>query len=180
MQPMNTTTFRPQPHDRSPWYREPWPWILMAGPAAVIVAGAITGWLAVRSYDGLIADDYYKQGLAVNRVLARGREAAERGVEGSLSITSGEKPVFVLRLTSAADALPQTIHVALTHPTRAGLDQRIRSALIASAGVYSGRIEPLAPGRWHVIVENDAGQWRIGGTLSVPLETEVRLQPAHY
>jgi len=27
-----------------PWYREPWPWILMSGPAAVLVAGAATIW----------------------------------------------------------------------------------------------------------------------------------------
>ena len=25
-----------------PWYREPWPWLLMSGPAAVLVAGAAT------------------------------------------------------------------------------------------------------------------------------------------
>jgi len=25
-----------------PWYRERWPWILMSGPAAVLVAGSAT------------------------------------------------------------------------------------------------------------------------------------------
>ena len=35
-----------------PWYRERWPWILMSGPAAVIVAGAITTWIAFASADG--------------------------------------------------------------------------------------------------------------------------------
>ena len=25
-----------------PWYREPWPWLLMLGPAVVVVAGFIT------------------------------------------------------------------------------------------------------------------------------------------
>ena len=39
-----------------PWYREPWPWILMAGPAIVVVAGIATAWLAVRSNDGLVED----------------------------------------------------------------------------------------------------------------------------
>jgi hypothetical protein len=33
----------------------------------VIVAGAVTVWLAVVSNDGLVTDDYYKQGLAVNQ-----------------------------------------------------------------------------------------------------------------
>ena len=54
-----------------PWYGEPWPWILMAGPAAVIVAGAVTIWLAVATSDGLVADDYYSRGLAISQELRR-------------------------------------------------------------------------------------------------------------
>ena len=57
--------------NNQPWYKERWPWILMAGPALVIVAGIITVWLAVISNDGLVSDDYYKQGLAVNQRLQR-------------------------------------------------------------------------------------------------------------
>ena len=53
--------------NNQPWYKERWPWILMAGPGLVIVAGVITVWLAVVSNDGLVTDDYYKQGLAVNQ-----------------------------------------------------------------------------------------------------------------
>lgn len=30
----------------NPWYKEPWPWILMSGPAVVIVACIITIYLA--------------------------------------------------------------------------------------------------------------------------------------
>src|SRR5262245_45718279 len=150
---MHPPPLRMKHEDRLPWYREPWPWILMAGPTAVIIAGAVTGWLAVRSSDGLIADDYYKQGLAVNQVLARGREAAQRGIEGTLTLTSAAGGTVELRLRSAAGELPQAILVALSHPTRAGLDQRIRTTPI-SAGVYSGRIEPVAAGRWNVIVED--------------------------
>ena len=38
-----------------PWYREPWPWLLAAGPAAVVAAGAVTIWLAVSHPDPVIA-----------------------------------------------------------------------------------------------------------------------------
>ena len=60
-----------------PWYREPWPWILMAGPAAVIVAGAVTMTLAFKYQDPLVAKDYYKRGVEINKELAkeRSREA---------------------------------------------------------------------------------------------------------
>ena len=39
-----------------PWYREPWPWILMAGPAIVVVAGIATAVIAIRTSDPLVAD----------------------------------------------------------------------------------------------------------------------------
>ena len=62
-----------------PWFKEPWPWILMAGPAAVVVAGAVTIWLAFQSADGLVADDYYRRGLTINQELQRDRAAASDG-----------------------------------------------------------------------------------------------------
>jgi hypothetical protein len=41
---------------KKPWYRHPWPWILMSGPAIVVVAGIFTAYLAVTTADGLVAD----------------------------------------------------------------------------------------------------------------------------
>ena len=34
--------------DKQPWYKERWPWILMAGPAIVVVAGVTTAWITKR------------------------------------------------------------------------------------------------------------------------------------
>ena len=68
----------------NPWYREPWPWIIMSGPAAVIVAGVITTWIAFATSDGLVADDYYKRGLAVNAVLKREQTATQRGIQAQV------------------------------------------------------------------------------------------------
>ena len=48
-----------------PWYREPWPWILLAIPVATIIAGAITMLIALRGADGVVAEDYYKRGLEI-------------------------------------------------------------------------------------------------------------------
>jgi hypothetical protein len=54
-----------------PWYREPRPWILMAGPAAAVVAGAVTLWLALASADGIVAD--YRVAAPVGTPQAGGR-----------------------------------------------------------------------------------------------------------
>ena len=51
----------------------------MAGPFAVIVAGLFTAWLAVTRADPLVVDNYYKEGLAINQVIARDQAAARAG-----------------------------------------------------------------------------------------------------
>ena len=42
-----------------PWYKEPWPWLLMSGPAIVVVAAFVTLWLAASNSSDLVSDDYY-------------------------------------------------------------------------------------------------------------------------
>lgn len=54
--------------DTKPWYREPWPWILMAGPALAIVGCIITIVLAVQNFsDQAIHDGGLKRGLVVTK-----------------------------------------------------------------------------------------------------------------
>ena len=82
-----TTTLMQTSIDRArPWYREPWPWLLMAGPAIVVVAALVTAYLAVSSDDGVVADDYYKRGLVINRVLEREQRAAALGLGAVVAI----------------------------------------------------------------------------------------------
>ena len=51
----------------------------MAGPGLVVVAGIATAVIAFRGADGLVADDYYKQGLGINRQIARDQAARDLG-----------------------------------------------------------------------------------------------------
>lgn len=157
------------------WYREPWPWILMVAPAAAVLAGAVTIGLALHSFDGLVAEDYYKQGLAVNQRLARVQTATALGVSGTLAIDAPSGGAINVRLHAERGALPATLDLTLSHPTRAGLDQRIR-LVGAGGGRYAGRAAALAPGRWHVIVEDPDQHWRISGDLAAPGEGPVELR----
>ena len=51
-----------------PWWREPWPWFLMAGPALAIVGCAITIFLAVSNFsDQPILEGGMKRGLVVEK-----------------------------------------------------------------------------------------------------------------
>ncbi len=138
----------------APWYREPWPWLLMAGPAAVVLAGAATTWIAFASADGLVADDYYKQGLAINRRLAREDAARALGLVAQLRLERGSIRVAL------EGAAPEALFVHLAHATRAGHDLRLRLERSAAGG-YEAPLPALAPGRWRIAIEDPRGAWRI-------------------
>ncbi|MEW5888865.1 MAG: FixH family protein [Pseudomonadota bacterium] len=146
------------------WYREPWPWLLMAGPAVVVAAGIFTTWLAVKSNDGLVADDYYKQGVAINKTLARDEHAQALGLRGRLEMAADET---VLRLEAKAGVeLPPRLHLGLSHATRAGLDREL--ILTGDTGGWRGPALSLPDGHWRVLVEDEAKTWRLTGSLWLP------------
>lgn len=137
-----------------PWYREPWPWILMSGPAAVIVAGLATAWIAYATSDGLVAEDYYKRGLAVNAVLERERAAAQRGIDARVVRSRGEVRVYLRGVE------PPVLFLSLVHATRAGNDVRLRM-LRAADGTYQAALPRLAAGHWRAVVDDPRGEWRV-------------------
>ena len=137
----------------TPWYRERWPWLLMAGPVAVLLAGAATTWIAFASADGLVAEDYYKQGLGINRRLAREDEARLRAISAEVKLEAG---AITVRLSGAA---PEALFVHLAHATRSGHDVRLR--LRRTGDLYEAVLPPLPAGRWRIAIEEPRGAWRI-------------------
>jgi hypothetical protein len=138
------------------WYREPWPWILMAAPAATVAAGAVTIWLAVSTADGLVADDYYRRGLAINQEIRREQAAMERGI-----VLAVERRDGVLRVRLAGGtAAPEALFAQLAHATRAGHDQRLRLARVAP-GLYEAELPVLPAGRWRLVLEDPRSEWRV-------------------
>ncbi len=56
-----------------PWWRHGHLWLVLGGPAVVVVASIVTAVIAARGADGLVAEDYYRRGVEINRQLARER-----------------------------------------------------------------------------------------------------------
>ncbi len=48
-----------------PWWKQRWPWLLMSGPAIVMIACGVTIWLAYSGADQPIRDGVVQQGLKV-------------------------------------------------------------------------------------------------------------------
>jgi hypothetical protein len=141
------------------WYRVPLVWLLLLFPALAVIGGVITWWLATSSFDGLVTDDYYKQGLQINRVIDRDRAAQRYGLTAVVSMDARARSIIVeLRGGPPGFVRPRQLVIRLLHATRAGLDRVL--ALPALDDVrYGATLAPLEPGRWHIQIEAD--DWRI-------------------
>ncbi len=158
------------------WYREPWPWLLMLGPAIVVVAGVTTAYLAVVSSDGLVEDDYYKQGLTVNLRTARDQRAAELGIDAEFLVGGEGDRMRALLRGKEGVRLPEALTLSIIHPTRPGFDQRV-ALRSEGAGVYIGMVRPFT-GRWHVTLEDDRKEWRLVGDWVTGKQSGLRLTAA--
>jgi hypothetical protein len=148
------------PQDNKPWYRHRWPWFLMLGPGVVMVAGAFTMAIAITTNDGLVADDYYKQGLGINKVIARGERAAS--VHLSAEVLFNDERQRVRVMLSPGVTPPQRVRLSLFHGARSGDDQSILLDAVAP-GTYEGAIRTPPPGRWELRLEDAEATWRITG-----------------
>jgi hypothetical protein len=144
-----------------PWYREPWPWLLCGPPAASIVLGAVMWTLAAGTNDGLVVEDYYRQGLAINQVLDREARARSLALRARVSFNPERTRV---RVQLALDGPPPAgLTLRLAHPTRAGHDQTLALAAVG-AGLFEAALAPPASGRWRLVLEDAGATWRVAGT----------------
>jgi hypothetical protein len=152
-----------------PWYREPWPWILAAGPFIVVVAAFYTAWLAVKSNDGLVTEDYYRKGLAANQTIARSEQAAKMGLVAGVRI-AGDVLSVRLQAGDKTFVMPPTLALTISHPTRAGLDQS--RLLVRNGELFSGEVRLPAAGHWLVLLEDERKTWRLMGNVILPANGE--------
>lgn len=71
---MNTEATRPD--KPAPWWKFGYVWLVISGPAVVVVAGFATLWLALANPETLVAQDYYRKGIEINKTLAAERARA--------------------------------------------------------------------------------------------------------
>ncbi|GAB4507408.1 MAG: FixH family protein [Sulfuricaulis sp.] len=159
----------------TPWYREPFVWLLIALPSTAVIASFITLGLAISSDDGVVEDDYYLRGKEINRVLARDQAAATRGLQGRVELDDAQHQLLI-RLTASAQAtIPDNVELKFLHATRSGIDQ-IMILARQSDGSYRAPLPELAPGHWNVQLA--AQDWRLVGSLRVPGERGLDLRPS--
>lgn len=155
-----------------PWYKQFWPWFLIALPASVVIAGLSTLVLAVRHSDALVSDNYYRDGLAINMVLEQDQQAAARGLAATIYVARDEQ--LRVELDGKGD-LPQTLTLEFQHPTSAAQD-RVAIAVSARHGLYYGGPPELSASRYYLrllpgaledVAARKSAIWRLQGEIDL-------------
>lgn len=66
----------------TPWWKHGHVWLLISGPAVVVVAGIATAFIAAANPDPVVAPDYYRQGIEINKALAARDKANLPAMQG--------------------------------------------------------------------------------------------------
>lgn len=159
-----------------PWYLHRWPWLLMMGPLFVVLAGSYTIWLAWRSQDPLVVDDYYKQGKAINQDLRRARNAAALGMRVDLHYLPA-KGELRGQVQGDPRARRGQLRLRLVHSTQAAKDLSFL-ATPDEQGAFTLSLPMLEMARWQVLVEDGGNQWRLQGPWQWPQERNLSLSGA--
>ena len=146
-----------------PWYRQFWPWFLIALPLSAVVASAFTVYLAVREAPVLVVDDYAKIGLATHRKMARDRLAADLGLRAELYVI--EEPGSIEIELTATDGVVQaaSLRLSLWHPTLADGDRLIELRPVGPR--FVSVLEELPAQRMYLQLEPPDHAWRLTGEL---------------
>lgn len=158
-----------------PWYKHAGPWLIMAGPAVVVVAGIITAWIAATNADELVADDYYKRGKTVNMDLKRDNAASAMQLSADVILGDNHRNIRIQLKGNSGFQSPQQIRLHLIHPTKMELDQAI-TLHKSSGGIYEGMLNVAIDGRRHVSVEDLGKQWRLTNTWRVNQESAILIK----
>lgn len=153
-----------------PWYKQFWPWFIFSLPAAVVVAGITTVVIAHRHADDMVVDEYYKDGLAINRQLEKIERAEQLGISADLTI-GGEQVIMEL----SQDAGSGELVLKLSHPLES--DRDFQLVLQPSGdGTYRAPLEHTVEPHWHwTLTRTGDMPWRVDGSLS---EADFAASPA--
>ena len=145
------------------WYREPFVWMVISFPLAAVIAGTITIYLAIVSFDGLVVDDYYQRGLEINKVLDRENFALANGLSLNVEYQSDK---FIIEISHTAQfALPDSLTAIISHATKPGYDQTIVLTRFDENRFHAAPVD-IPIGRWYVDV--GTAEWRLNSYLITP------------
>lgn len=153
------------------WHRNPVAWLMIAIPAATVVAGFWTLWLAASESGVDTNPDKVRRTAQVQVTsLAPDEAAARLGLSAELAFDDGG--VLVQVLPGSGPVAPR---LQLVHPIESSLDRELVLSPHPRGWHAAGAL--VGKEAWHLRLVAADGSWRLVGRYR-PGDTALRLEPA--
>ncbi|WP_026972386.1 FixH family protein [Aliagarivorans marinus] len=152
----------------APWYKQFWPWFLIALPGAAVIASFATLYLAISSPNDMVVESYYKKGKGINSDLSLMENARQLGINAKVR---AERDHLVLNITLPEAQRAQPLSIQLAHRTQAGKDYQAMVTADAN-GEYRFAHDLSDQGRWYLQIMPVDKSWRLEESLVLPLGIE--------
>ncbi|WP_046224311.1 FixH family protein [Vibrio sp. ECSMB14106] len=154
-----------------PWYKQFWPWFLIALPATVVIWTIITVIVFTENSVDLVTEDYYKKGKGINVDISKVNIAKELGL--SASINEKGNSVIITLNKGKLDHFP-AINAMFVHRTLP--DRDFTQLLTADAsGNYTLTLDHEMQGPWFIELSPHNSEWLVQGRMNFPIETSTQL-----
>ena len=154
--------------DKKSWYQYPYVWLVISLPLSAVIAGIYTIYLAVISDDGLVTDDYYKEGMEINRVLERDEFAKKMDLSAALNLDQDAGKVKLMLTANPDFTYPEELKISFLNKTRKGFDKQLMLNR-GRSNIYEAVLPDLIAGNWYVQIESEA--WRLLETITISSST---------
>ncbi|MBT8108919.1 MAG: FixH family protein [Gammaproteobacteria bacterium] len=150
--------------DTKPWYRQFWPWFIIALPASSVVAGLTTLWISMQTTDSLVVHGEDGVRKAADRRVAAQRLASEMNLAAVIDIHPETGAVTAVIRSGALDDAPGSLEFELSHPAFADRDEAVTltKALPDADGnpVWVGHFVTVPEGRYYAVLKS-GDAWRL-------------------
>jgi hypothetical protein len=162
-----------QENDDTPWYKQFWPWFLIALPLSSVIVGSQVFRLAADGTNSMVVDDYYKEGRAINARLDKIEKARTLGISTTILIEAGN---IELTFVSGAPETGEALKLDFFHVTQADKDFVILLTRDAS-GVYRSNEEFPLLGTWRLRLTPLNEDWKIQARVTLPNSATFEFNP---
>ena len=149
--------------DTKPWYRQFWPWFIIALPASAVIAGLTTLWIAMQTTDSLVLVPEQGVRAEADRQVAAARLASELGLAAAVDIDLATGVVTAVIRSGDLENFPATLEFEMSHPAFADRDRLITltRAMPDAAGnpVWVGHFVSVPQGRYYAVLKSS--EWRL-------------------
>lgn len=162
-----------QENDTTPWYKQFWPWFLIALPLSSMIVGSQVFRLAHDGTNSMVVDDYYKEGKSINERLDKIEKARALNITSTLSIQSGNVELTFL---SGAPETGEALKLDFFHVTQESKDFVILLTRDAN-GIYRSNEEFDVLGKWRLRLTPLDENWKIQKKITLPQTSPFLFNP---